>query len=525
MSTTNLSLASPAVDYSTITRIDDDYNGSEDSDGIYSYYADKTEVPTESFIANSRSHQLTSPLKYSTKARSPVRPIKSPQRLREQGGRQYVSPKGNPILRHKPARYSLQDTLKLPLIHKGGEEEEDDDDELEQLKERFKKIGLENDSDLKQSSLYQPTTHDTSIHDFVSDSLQAENEHGSANADAITEGVRQQSDSARQRQEFKKIRDEEIDKSQSHLGWSTDVRTEICEKPSQTLTANSEWDTQEPISALRSLASPVSSFHKLQLSSSPPEGSTTIGSPSSSYTYNNKNNNNNNNHNKPLLTRQTAAERQLLDTLDQAKRILEHDVTMVLLERVVSDTICLYDSSGDNTHTTSKNIDHIDKLCLSLSDYILQIISSEKHHLPRYTSINGNTSSLPATSSSISGGGNRSSRYGHNRSTSMLGNYTSYSSPSYHYEDFSHSNQNYSNLTSGGRNGHGSAEKFGGLSRSGSYRMDLSNQGSNAVNGSPMSRLGRVSAYTPNRVVYSRRATTDRYDDRRFEDRTRSPYN
>jgi hypothetical protein len=70
----------------------------------------------------------------------------------------------------------------------------------------------------------------------------------------------------------------------------------------------------------------------------------------------------------PSLTRQTAAERHLLSVIDRARKFCDHDVLVVLLERVVTDTMSLYNHSSEiQSHA-------IDRVCLSLSDVILQYI-------------------------------------------------------------------------------------------------------------------------------------------------------
>ncbi|KAA8906493.1 hypothetical protein TRICI_005158 [Trichomonascus ciferrii] len=78
----------------------------------------------------------------------------------------------------------------------------------------------------------------------------------------------------------------------------------------------------------------------------------------------------------PSLSRQTPAERHLLEVLDRAKRTRENDIMMVLLERVVTDTMYLYN------HTEFKNTEPIDKVCLSLSDYILQLTETNNYAPP-----------------------------------------------------------------------------------------------------------------------------------------------
>lgn len=78
----------------------------------------------------------------------------------------------------------------------------------------------------------------------------------------------------------------------------------------------------------------------------------------------------------PSLSRQTPAERHLLEVLDRAKRSRESDIMMVLLERVVTDTMYLYN------HTEFKNTEPIDKVCLSLSDYILQLTETSNYPPP-----------------------------------------------------------------------------------------------------------------------------------------------
>lgn len=78
----------------------------------------------------------------------------------------------------------------------------------------------------------------------------------------------------------------------------------------------------------------------------------------------------------PSLSRQTPAERHLLEVLDRAKRTRENDILMVLLERVVTDTMYLYN------HSEFRNSEPIDKVCLSLSDYILQFTESTNYPPP-----------------------------------------------------------------------------------------------------------------------------------------------
>lgn len=461
MSSRHLSLSSPIIDYSSIPRFDDDYNGSEDSDGINSYYVEKNE--SSSPAMSPRLSGLVA--RYSgLSGLSPVRPLKSPQRPRINGPQ---TVRKSPVLRHKPARQSLPAGLSLE-IHSGPHSTAShssglpaslglpmnlgifrEDDELEELKERFKKIGLEGEQEgaINRSGIRssqdelrkKPPSEDSGYHENASALLQAEEEEG-GDEGGERERLRSQMPGCRITAKT----------SGSSLG-AGGRRSRLMEK--------SEWDRQEPISAMRT--SPV---NRLQLS---PSHST---SPP----------------NKPMLTRQRAAERQLLETLDEAKKSLEHDVSMVLLERVVSDTISLYNQQHENSE-----LEHIDRLCLSISDYIVQLISSEKYE--KY----GSSRFSPKV------------RY-LNNGRQFAGTLSSYSSPGY-YDD-----------TIAMRSGRNSAERHSagrassGLGRSSSYRLDLSNGGT----GSPMNRIGdriggRISRGSRGYVRDVRRFD-DRYENRSF---------
>lgn len=69
------------------------------------------------------------------------------------------------------------------------------------------------------------------------------------------------------------------------------------------------------------------------------------------------------------LSRQSLAERHLLEVFQRAKRSRDGDILSVLLERVVSDTMRLYNQPGSDTES-------IDRVCLSLSDFIVQFMDS-----------------------------------------------------------------------------------------------------------------------------------------------------
>lgn len=69
------------------------------------------------------------------------------------------------------------------------------------------------------------------------------------------------------------------------------------------------------------------------------------------------------------LSRQSLAERHLLEVFQRAKRSRDGDILSVLLERVVSDTMRLYNQPGPDTEA-------IDRVCLSLSDFIVQFMDS-----------------------------------------------------------------------------------------------------------------------------------------------------
>lgn len=74
----------------------------------------------------------------------------------------------------------------------------------------------------------------------------------------------------------------------------------------------------------------------------------------------------------PSLTRQSAAESQLLDTISQAKCTLRHDLLVALLERVVADTVSLYTTlSEDDTNARAA----VDRVSLSLADFITRYVA------------------------------------------------------------------------------------------------------------------------------------------------------
>lgn len=77
---------------------------------------------------------------------------------------------------------------------------------------------------------------------------------------------------------------------------------------------------------------------------------------------------------RPSLTRQTDAERYLLEVIEHARRVRDHDILVVLLERVVSDTMSLY-----NYLDTAEG-PMVDRLCLSLSDFILRFVETSPDH-------------------------------------------------------------------------------------------------------------------------------------------------
>lgn len=68
--------------------------------------------------------------------------------------------------------------------------------------------------------------------------------------------------------------------------------------------------------------------------------------------------------NEGILTYQTDAEKQLMDTINAAKQELDADMLLVLLERVAVSAISLYNSSSSTQA--------VDTVCISLTDFIRQ---------------------------------------------------------------------------------------------------------------------------------------------------------
>lgn len=109
-----------------------------------------------------------------------------------------------------------------------------------------------------------------------------------------------------------------------------------------------DWEQQGPVSSIM-MSSPVPSYNNKSFDND-------ISSHSAS----------------PTLTRQSPAEKHLLEVIEKARRERDHDILVVMLERVVTDTMSLYN------HCDSSQADHIDKVCLSLSDFILQFLENSE---------------------------------------------------------------------------------------------------------------------------------------------------
>lgn len=172
----------------------------------------------------------------------------------------------------------------------------------------------------------------------------------------------------------------------------------------------------------------------------------------------------------PQLSRQTAAERHLLDVLEQAKRVRDHDISTVLLERVVTDTMYLYNHSDFN------NTEPIDKLCLSLSDYILQSIQST----PSSTANNTNFNDTPIENNSFYTPPPPSRRYYPTYHTTTSSTGRTFSGLRTHQRYSSNPNNNYDHVNSG-------------MTRSATIRSEMGG----LVNSSPISRSQTFSPAAP----------------------------
>ena len=149
-----------------------------------------------------------------------------------------------------------------------------------------------------------------------------------------------------------------------------------------------DWEKTEPISTIISspiLPSYLRRSHTSHGSSHYPNGHAT-------------NTNNYNYNNNGLLTRQSPAERHLLEVVDRAKRMRDHDMLVVLLERVAIDTIALYNQCSNHN---PRQLDAIDRTCLSLSDFILQFLDSTEQDIHHGTNNNNSNTSNNTLSSSI----------------------------------------------------------------------------------------------------------------------------